>query len=83
MLFGGCPGGTTVTFDTKKLHYDQITLLSPFHFGTRAVRTAREWLLSPQMDLSPLISGRRTLDEGKETFADLQAGRGIKYVFQP
>lgn len=82
VLFGGCPGGTTATFDTKRLHYDQITLLSPFHFGTRAVRTSRDWLLNG-IDLAPLISGERSLAEGEATFADLLAGRGLKYVFKP
>lgn len=83
VLFGGCASGTSVQFDTKRLHYDQITLLSPFHFGTEAVRTARQWLLSPSMDLSPLISGHRSLADGERTFEDLRAGRGIKYVFRP
>ncbi len=82
MLFGGCPGGTRASFDTKKLHYDQITLLSPFHFGTQAVQTAREWLLKA-LDLSPLISGVRYLEQGAAVFEDLQAGRGLKYVFKP
>jgi L-iditol 2-dehydrogenase len=49
VLFGGCASGTRASFDTKRVHYDQITLLSPFHFGTRAVRTARRWLIeSPE-----------------------------------
>jgi L-iditol 2-dehydrogenase len=83
VLFGGCASGTSVSFDTKRLHYDQITLLSPFHFGTEAVRTARQWLLNPKMNLQPLISGNRALTDGERTFDDLRAGRGIKYVFQP
>ncbi len=83
VLFGGCASGTSVSFDTRRLHYDQITLLSPFHFGTEAVQTARQWLLSPTMNLEPLISGHRTLEEGVQTFEDLKAGRGIKYVFKP
>lgn len=83
MLFGGCPTGTTAAFDTRKLHYDQISVLSPFHFGTRAVRTAREWLVERRLDLSPLISGIRSLEDGMATFVDLQAGRGLKYVFVP
>ncbi len=29
MLFGGCKGGTTVTFDTRKIHYDSLTIKSP------------------------------------------------------
>ncbi len=83
VLFGGCASGTHASFDTKRLHYDQITLLSPFHFGTKAVRMAREWLLDPLMDLSPLITGERLLDQGKQVFEDLKAGIGLKYVFKP
>lgn len=83
VLFGGCASGTHASFDTKQLHYDQITLLSPFHFGTQAVRMARTWLLDPLMDLSPLISGPRLLEEGKHVFDDLRAGSGLKYVFNP
>jgi len=83
MLFGGCPAGTQVAFDTKRLHYDQITLLSPFHFGTEAVRTARNWLLDKSMDLSALISGNRLLSQGLQVFEDLKNGLGIKYVFTP
>ncbi|WP_227625103.1 zinc-dependent alcohol dehydrogenase [Fimbriimonas ginsengisoli] len=83
MLFGGCPGGTRASFDTKKVHYDQITILSPFHFGTKAVRQAREWLLNPLLDLSGIISGERFLEEGKQVFEDLQNGAGLKYVFKP
>jgi L-iditol 2-dehydrogenase len=83
VLFGGCATGTRVSFDTRRLHYDEVTLLSPFHFGTQAVKRAHEWLTGGTMDLSPLISGRRTLEEGEETFADLIAGRGIKYAFIP
>ena len=83
MLFGGCASGTRASFDTGRLHYDQITLVSPFHFGTDAVRTAREWIISNKIDLSPIISGSRTLEQAAETFEDLQAGKGIKYVFEP
>lgn len=83
MLFGGCPAGTHVAFDTKRLHYDQITLKSPFHFGPRAVQQAREWLLDPLMRLDGIISGERTLEDGEAVFEDLRHGHGVKYVFRP
>lgn len=83
MLFGGCAGGTKVTFDAKRVHYDQISILSPFHFGTHAVRQAREWILTSQSDLSLLITSGRKLEEGIAVFEDLDAGKGIKYVFHP
>lgn len=83
VLFGGCPSGTSACFDTKKVHYDDITLISPFHFGTSAVRTARSWLLQEGFNLAPLISGERSLSDGRKVFEDLEAGAGIKYVFRP
>lgn len=83
VLFGGCPSGSTASFDTGRLHYDQISLVSPFHFGTSAVRTAREWLLDPSFNMEPLLSGSRTLEEAAQTFDDLKSGRGLKYVFHP
>lgn len=83
MLFGGCPSGTSACFDTGRLHYDQITLLSPFHFGTRAVQQAREWLLNPALPFDVLISGERRLEEAVEVFEMLKMGHGLKYVFTP
>ena len=83
LLFGGPPGGTRVSFDTHRLHYDQITLLSPFHFGTSAVRMARDLLANPLVDFSFLLSGDRSLEQALEVFEDLKAGNGIKYVFKP
>ncbi len=83
VLFGGCAAGTVARFDTRKLHYDQINVLSPFHFGVGAVRQAREWLLDPTFDLRPLLSGDRELEEAAQVFADLAGGEGVKYVFRP
>ncbi len=83
VLFGGCPSGTAASFDTRRVHYDQISLLSPFHFGTSAVRTARRWLMHPNFDLSPLLTGNRELEDGEQVFQDLRDGVGLKYVFQP
>lgn len=81
LLFGGPPGGTRAGFDTHRLHYDQITLLSPFHFGPEAVRLAAEAL--PGLGLGVLVSGDRRLEEAEAVFADLDAGRGLKYAFRP
>jgi L-iditol 2-dehydrogenase len=39
-FFGGCPAGSTVTFDTGLLHYSALRLLASFHHTPRAVRRA-------------------------------------------
>ena len=83
MWFGGCASGSTVTLDTGRIHYDQITLLSPFHFGTHAVKQARQWLIADPERFEPIITASRALEEADAIFEDLQAGKGLKYVIWP
>lgn len=40
LLFGGCPAGTEVSLDTRRVHYDELTLLSVFHHTPQAIRQA-------------------------------------------
>jgi L-iditol 2-dehydrogenase len=83
VLFGGCPTGTRVSFDTGRLHYDQITLMSPFHFTPRDVRKAYHLLTSGKIDGRPLISGTYTFPDLSQVLALLQQGQGIKYALVP
>lgn len=83
LLYGGCPSGTSARFDTARTHYDEVRIVSPFHFGRSDVATARDWLLTPGFDVQPLLSGERSLGEAAAVFADLAAGVGIKYTFCP
>ncbi len=85
LLFGGLPGGTRVNFDAARLHYDEVAIVSPFHFTPRAVREARDLLASHSIDVVPLISERFTLDRLGEAFHALDAGGGLnlKYAIVP
>lgn len=82
ILFGGCKSGTTVTYDTCRLHYDEITLKGVFHFTPRDVKKAYG-LLRGTLDVSPLISGRYRLSELKIPLEKLSKGEGIKYAIIP
>jgi len=83
VLFGGCPSGTTVSFDTYRLHYDQVRVLSPFHFTPKAVRRAYELLISGRIPAKKLISGVFPLTKLSEAFDLLRHGEGIKYAVIP
>jgi len=85
VLFGGLPGGTRASFDASRLHYDEVKLVSPFHFTPRAVRRAYELLGSHAIDVEPLISERYGLDSLAEAFAALGAAGGLnlKYAIVP
>lgn len=83
LLFGGCPAGTRVAFDTGRLHYDEITLQGAFHFTPAAVAEARELLTEGAVDVSPLLSGRLPLEEVEKALHALHGGEGIKYAIVP
>ena len=58
MLFGGCKKGTTVTWDTYKIHYEQITLKGAFHYTPTAVQEAFNLLTTTDLPFSKLITRR-------------------------
>jgi L-iditol 2-dehydrogenase len=82
ILFGGCKSGTRATYDTYRLHYDEITLKGVFHFMPSDVRKAYALLKGP-LHVSPLISGSYRLPAIETAFALLSQGKGIKYVIVP
>jgi L-iditol 2-dehydrogenase len=82
-LFGGLPSGSSVAFDAGRLHYDEVRIVSPFHFTPRAVREAFELLVSGSIDPRPLISETFALERLPDAFAALDDRRGIKYAIVP
>lgn len=83
ILFGGCRSGTTVTYDTGRLHYDEITLKGAFHFTPADVKKAYELLSGGELKLSGLITGSYPLQRIDEALDRLIEGKGIKYAIIP
>lgn len=79
-LFGGCPSGTKATFDTARIHYDELTLKGVFHFTPADVRASCEMLSKRRIDVRPLVSGSYKLGSINKAFERLQRGEGIKYA---
>jgi len=83
ILFGGCKKGTAVTYDTYRLHYDEITLRGAFHYTPADVRKAYELLCKGRLGVSGLISGKYPLKHIEKAFNKLAKGVGIKYAIKP
>ncbi len=83
ILFGGCKSGTRVTYDTERLHYDEITLKGTFHYTPSDVKKAYELLRARKINVSSLISGRYPLGQTQKAFDKLSKGIGIKYAIIP
>ncbi len=83
ILFGGCPAGTKVNFDTTRIHYDQITIKGIFHFTSNDVKKAYEFLSDNSTELIELVSGKYKLNQIQEVFERLTVRDGIKYEINP
>jgi L-iditol 2-dehydrogenase len=82
-FFGGLPSNARVSFLAARMHYDEVRLVSPFHFTPRAVRRAYELLTSHAIDPAPLVTASVPLERIAEVFERLDAGEGIKFAIQP
>lgn len=83
ILFGGCPKSTKVTYDTARLHYDEITLKGVFHYAPSDVKEAYKLLSEGRLNVGELISGRYPLRDIEKAFNKLKRGEGIKYAVIP
>jgi L-iditol 2-dehydrogenase len=83
LWFGGCKAGTSVTLDTRRVHYDEITLMGVFHFTPRAVADAHRLLADGAINPGPLLSGTVALVDLPLAFERLARGEGVKYAVIP
>jgi L-iditol 2-dehydrogenase len=83
VLFGGCRRGTKVSYDTYRIHYDEITLKGIFHFAPSDVKEAYDILCNGKLETRRLISGSYPLEKITEPFKRLSLGDGIKYAIIP
>jgi L-iditol 2-dehydrogenase len=80
LLFGGCAPGTSVSFDTARLHYAEITLIGSFHYTPTEARAALDALDSRAIDPRPLIDARGSLADVPRFLEAQAAGEGIRYA---
>lgn len=85
MLFGGCKGGTTVTFDTKKIHYDCLTIKSPSVYLQDPDLLSRSLKLLACGDVPgrEFISGRFPLSRAVEALEKYGSHAGLKFEIVP
>ena len=82
-FFGGCKSGSTVTFDTTRMHYGDIRLISVFHHTPKYFRQALDLIASGEIEVEKLITGELPLDKVEYAMEQHIAGNAIKYVIKP
>ncbi|RLG46449.1 MAG: alcohol dehydrogenase, partial [Thermoproteota archaeon] len=82
--FGGCPPGTKIEVDTELLHYSEVTLLGTFHATPEEFSKAFDLISSGQINVKPIISMEKPLEEIKEVFDSiLQSKKVLKVSIVP
>ncbi|MBQ7449828.1 alcohol dehydrogenase catalytic domain-containing protein [bacterium] len=83
MLFGGCKSGTTVTFDTKRLHYDEVKLVAAFHHTPKYIKAALDMISEKKIDVKKLITCEMPLAETKTALEMQGSSKAVKIVLKP
>ncbi len=83
VFFGGCPAGTELRVDTRRMHYDNLTLMAPFHFRPRDVRRAYELLAGRALNAGAIVNARMRLQDLAEVFSMLERGAALKCAVIP
>ena len=82
-FFGGCKSGSTVNFDTTKMHYGDIKLMSVFHHTPKYFRQALELITSNKVEVEKLITDTLPLDKVEYAMNQHIEGKAIKFLIKP
>jgi L-iditol 2-dehydrogenase len=83
LFFGGCGPGLGVTFDSERIHYDEITLRGGFHLTPASVARAWELITGGSVSFAELVTHRMTLEELPAAFELMRRREALKVVISP
>ena len=82
-FFGGCKSGSTVTFDTTRMHYGDIKLMSVFHHTPQYFRQALKHIASGEVEVEKLITDNIGVDKIEWAMQQHIDGKAIKFLVKP
>jgi L-iditol 2-dehydrogenase len=83
VFFGGCAPGTTISVDTRRAHYEELTLVGAFHHTPDLIRRAVELLESETIAAERLITHRMPLREVRHALDLMARGQALKVEIRP
>ena len=82
-FFGGCKSGSKVSFDTTKMHYGDIKLMSVFHHTPKYFRMALNHIASGKVEVEKLITDTLPLEKIEYAMQQHIDGKAIKFLIKP
>lgn len=83
VFFGGCAPGTAVRLDTRRVHYEELTLLGAFHHTPELIRRSVDLMESRAVIPDGLLTHRMPLEGVREALDSMARGEAMKVLIQP
>jgi L-iditol 2-dehydrogenase len=83
VFFGGCTPGTTVQVDTRRAHYEELTLVGAFHHTPALIRQAVSLLESGSLVPDGLLTHTMGLGRVGEALGLMDRGLALKVLIEP
>src|SRR3989441_1049936 len=83
VVFGGCAPGTSIRLDTRRAHYEELTLLGAFHHTPELIRRAVDLMESGALVPDDLITHRMRLDAVRQALDLMARGDALKVLIEP
>ncbi len=83
VFFGGCAPGTSVRVDTRRAHYEELTLVGAFHHTPELIRRAIDLLDSGVLAPDGLVTHRMRLEDVEEALGLMSRGDALKVLIEP
>jgi L-iditol 2-dehydrogenase len=82
-LFGGCASGTTATFDTSTIHYDEVQIRGVFHHTPKYVRRALDLIANGVVTSEEFVTAELPLGQLDDILKTLVGHEGVKTAVVP
>ena len=81
-FFGGCASGSSVNLDTRRLHYDEVKIISSFHHTPKYFREALNLIANGEIEVDKLITKRMDMKYAKRAIEMHRDGEAIKVLLE-
>jgi L-iditol 2-dehydrogenase len=82
VFFGGCAPGTSVRVDTRRAHYEELTLVGAFHHTPELIRQAIEALEAGVINPDGLVTHTMGLGDVRDALALMARGEALKVLIE-
>jgi len=83
IMFGGCPSGSTLTIETARIHYQEISVIGVFHHTPFSVRRAFNIMMENHDLLRKIISHTLPLEDINRAFELMESREAVKIAIKP